>query len=132
MASEAVVPAAAAAETVEEVAVSPVAEQEAAPSAGGVAGALAAFKESALVKQARDWALWSFKRSGTVTWIVMTTGIVVLFPLVINIQREDMLVAAEAQHVQQLQQQGYSQAQIQQMMGAPPPPSPQAAQPQQQ
>uniref|UniRef100_A0A7S2S419 Mitochondrial import receptor subunit TOM22 n=1 Tax=Mucochytrium quahogii TaxID=96639 RepID=A0A7S2S419_9STRA len=94
-------------------------------SAGGVKGALLSLKEtwdkSPVVESTKSWLWWAFKKGGTVTWIVTTTGMVVAFPLIFQVERDIAIGEAETQQIQQLQQQGYNQAQIAQMMGQAPP-----------
>jgi len=80
--------------------------------AGGAQGLL----DSDTVKALRSWAWWAFKKGGDVTWILTTTGIVVVFPLYYQIARDMAIAEAETAQVQQLQQQGYNQHQINQMI----------------
>ncbi|GBG27098.1 Hypothetical Protein FCC1311_033212 [Hondaea fermentalgiana] len=75
---------------------------------------------SSIVQSARSWAWWAFKKGGDVTWILTTTGIVVIFPLYFQIARDMAIAEAETQQIQQLRAQGYNQAQINQMMGGAP------------
>lgn len=78
------------------------------------------FNSQPLVKSAKAWAWWSFKKGGDITWIISTTVSVVIFPLVLSMQYDVAFAEQERAQVQQWQQQGYTQAQINQMLGMPP------------
>jgi hypothetical protein len=85
---------------------------------GAYAAASQALSESPLVQATRAWAWWAFKKGGNVTWILTTTSLIVVLPLILEVKGDIMM--AEQERYLQLQQQGYTPAQIEQMMGLPP------------
>ena len=118
-------------DTVEKQAAAEAAAADEADAAeqGGLAGLVAAAQEG--VSSALSWAsssaLWLLKKSRGPVWVVSTTALVVVLPLLLSVGKEQDLQAQENQAIQQLKNQGYSEAQArqylqQQAMGIPPQP----------
>ena len=93
------------------------AEADAAES-GGLAGVVAGASEA--VSDAMSWvssgALWLLKKSRGPVWVVSTTALVVVLPLLLSVGKEQDLQQQEKQMIDQLKNQGYSEAQARQYL----------------
>ena len=77
------------------------------PGPGGIKGAALAvqkaWKQSPVVNSTKSWLWYLFKKSGTITWVVTSTSLIVLLPLILEV-KADMLMA-EGEKIAQLQAQ---------------------------
>lgn len=55
------------------------------------------------------------KMAGNVAFVVATTSIVVLMPLIFEIMREGQMIEADKLQVKQMRQQGYTDVQLQEL-----------------
>uniref|UniRef100_A0A7S4A9Y4 Uncharacterized protein n=1 Tax=Pseudo-nitzschia australis TaxID=44445 RepID=A0A7S4A9Y4_9STRA len=63
----------------------------------------------------REWSYWLAQKGGTVGLFLASTSMVVLMPLVFEINREITSVASERLQVTELRNQGHSDRQLQEM-----------------
>mmetsp|Transcript_31012 Transcript_31012/g.73078 ORF Transcript_31012/g.73078 Transcript_31012/m.73078 type:complete len:112 (-) Transcript_31012:295-630(-) len=63
----------------------------------------------------REWSYWFAQKGGTVGLILASTSMVVLMPLIFEINREITSVASERLQVTELRNQGHSDRQLQEM-----------------
>mmetsp|Transcript_12219 Transcript_12219/g.17610 ORF Transcript_12219/g.17610 Transcript_12219/m.17610 type:complete len:112 (+) Transcript_12219:87-422(+) len=64
---------------------------------------------------ARDMAFWTAQKSGRVGFILATTSMVVLLPLLFEIGRETQSLEVERSQVKDLRSQGYTDRHLQEM-----------------
>mmetsp|Transcript_17575 Transcript_17575/g.21630 ORF Transcript_17575/g.21630 Transcript_17575/m.21630 type:complete len:108 (-) Transcript_17575:1684-2007(-) len=76
--------------------------------AGGIQGMVNSIQKKWNSSKARStylssksWGWWAFKKGGALTWILGTTLIIVGFPLVLQIEREQQLIEMEQQQMNQ-------------------------------
>uniref|UniRef100_A0A6T7HAY7 Uncharacterized protein n=1 Tax=Attheya septentrionalis TaxID=420275 RepID=A0A6T7HAY7_9STRA len=85
--------------------------------AGGIKGFLQragkSFQVGGLL--AKDWGFWLAKKSGRIGFILATTSMVVLMPLMLEIGREAQGLEVERSQVKDLRSQGYADRQLQEM-----------------
>mmetsp|Transcript_19505 Transcript_19505/g.39118 ORF Transcript_19505/g.39118 Transcript_19505/m.39118 type:complete len:108 (-) Transcript_19505:193-516(-) len=85
-----------------------------APKEGGIKGFLTragvSFYAGGLFMKEKGW-IWA-KKAGNVGFMVATTSIVVLMPLIFEIMREGQMIEADKLQVKELRQQGYSDGQL--------------------
>mmetsp|Transcript_11197 Transcript_11197/g.36992 ORF Transcript_11197/g.36992 Transcript_11197/m.36992 type:complete len:105 (+) Transcript_11197:49-363(+) len=78
---------------------------------------------------------YTWRKGGRVAWVVLATSIVMLLPLLMEIEREGSVIELEKLQIKDLKAQGFSDQQIQQMgltpavepsvgLNAPSPPMP--------
>ena len=98
-----------------------------AAEAGGIAGLVSGAQQA--VSDALSWvstgAVWLLKKSRGPVWVVSTTALVVVLPLLLSVGKEQDLQMQEKQAIDSLKNQGYTEAQArqylqQQAMGMPP------------
>lgn len=65
--------------------------------------------------QARDWSWWLAQKGGHVGIILASTSMVILMPLIFEINREVQMIASERVMVAELRNQGHSDRQLQEM-----------------
>lgn len=58
---------------------------------------------------------FAWRRGGRVAWVVLATSIVMLLPLLMEIEREASVIDLEKLQIKDLKAQGFSDQQIQQM-----------------
>eukprot|EP00593_Proboscia_inermis_P016642 CAMPEP_0171311496 /NCGR_PEP_ID=MMETSP0816-20121228/21760_1 /TAXON_ID=420281 /ORGANISM="Proboscia inermis, Strain CCAP1064/1" /LENGTH=111 /DNA_ID=CAMNT_0011796309 /DNA_START=61 /DNA_END=396 /DNA_ORIENTATION=+ len=63
----------------------------------------------------KDWGLWAAKKSARVGFVIATTSIVVLMPLIFELAREGQSLEVERAHSKDLKSQGYSERQLQEL-----------------
>lgn len=84
---------------------------------GGIKGFLGragkSFYAGGMFFKEKSWMV--AKKAGNVAFVVATTSIVVLMPLIFEIMREGQMVEADKMQAKQLRQQGYSDGQLQEM-----------------
>jgi|EP01082_Thalassiosira_pseudonana_P011011 hypothetical protein len=84
---------------------------------GGIKGFLtragASFYAGGMFVKEKGWMV--AKMAGNVGFVVATTSIVVLMPLIFEIMREGQMIEADKMQVKELRQQGYSDGQLQEM-----------------
>ncbi|CAM9768718.1 unnamed protein product [Ectocarpus sp. 12 AP-2014] len=61
------------------------------------------------------WAQWAAKKTGRTGWVLLTTAVVTLVPLVFEITREAQLVEQEKIHINALLAEGKTRQEIAQM-----------------
>ncbi|KAL3789670.1 hypothetical protein HJC23_003871 [Cyclotella cryptica] len=84
---------------------------------GGLKGfftrAGASFYSGGLFLKEKSWMVAQY--AGKMGFVVATTSIVVLMPLIFEIMREGQMIEADKLQVKDLRQQGYSDGQLQEM-----------------
>mmetsp|Transcript_10707 Transcript_10707/g.19399 ORF Transcript_10707/g.19399 Transcript_10707/m.19399 type:complete len:110 (+) Transcript_10707:135-464(+) len=87
------------------------------PKEGGIKGFLSragkSFFAGGLYFKEKSWM--AAKMAGNVGFVVATTSIVVLMPLIFEIMREGQMIEADKLQVKELRQQGYSDGQLQEI-----------------
>mmetsp|Transcript_11421 Transcript_11421/g.18372 ORF Transcript_11421/g.18372 Transcript_11421/m.18372 type:complete len:113 (-) Transcript_11421:292-630(-) len=63
----------------------------------------------------KEWSWWLAQKGGTVGLFLASTSMVVLMPLIFEINREAMTVASERLQITELRNQGHSDRQLQEM-----------------
>eukprot|EP00903_Cladosiphon_okamuranus_P008447 g8116.t1 len=61
------------------------------------------------------WAQWAAKKTGRTGWVLLTTAVVTLVPLVFEITREAQLIEQEQIHINALLAEGKTRQEIAQM-----------------
>ncbi|KAL3809969.1 hypothetical protein ACHAXA_007745 [Cyclostephanos tholiformis] len=87
------------------------------PKVGGIKGFLGragiSFYVGGMYCKEKSWAL--ARMAGNLAFIVATTSMVVLMPLIFEIMREGQLIETDKLHVKELRQQGYSDNQLREL-----------------
>ena len=113
----------------EQAAAQAAADEADAQEEGGLAGLLSG--ATGAVNGALAWvsssALWLLKQSRGPVWVVSTTALVVVLPLLLSVGKEQDLQEMEKQQIAQLKNQGFTEPQArqylqQQAMGMAPQP----------
>eukprot|EP00562_Extubocellulus_spinifer_P013871 CAMPEP_0178565482 /NCGR_PEP_ID=MMETSP0697-20121206/14192_1 /TAXON_ID=265572 /ORGANISM="Extubocellulus spinifer, Strain CCMP396" /LENGTH=110 /DNA_ID=CAMNT_0020199105 /DNA_START=21 /DNA_END=353 /DNA_ORIENTATION=+ len=86
-------------------------------SGGGIKGFLSRAGSSFYAGglYAKEKGLWLAKMSGKVGFIIATTSIITLMPLIFEITREGQMIENEKQQVKDFRSQGYSDRQLQEI-----------------
>lgn len=63
----------------------------------------------------REWSYWLAQKGGTIGLLLASTSMVVLMPLIFEINREITSVASERLQIAELRNQGHSDRQLQEM-----------------
>ena len=63
----------------------------------------------------REWSWWITQKGGTLGLFLASTSMVVLMPLIFEINREAMTVQSERLQIKDLRNQGHSDRQLQEM-----------------
>mmetsp|Transcript_123289 Transcript_123289/g.356228 ORF Transcript_123289/g.356228 Transcript_123289/m.356228 type:complete len:111 (-) Transcript_123289:293-625(-) len=66
-------------------------------------------------EMARDWSWWLAQKGGRIGLVLASTSMVVLMPLIFEINREVQMIASERIQVSELRNQGHSDRQLQEM-----------------
>mmetsp|Transcript_116666 Transcript_116666/g.326359 ORF Transcript_116666/g.326359 Transcript_116666/m.326359 type:complete len:112 (-) Transcript_116666:317-652(-) len=64
---------------------------------------------------AKDWSWWIAQKGGTIGLVLASTSMVILMPLIFEINREVGMIASERLQVAELRNQGHSDRQLQEM-----------------
>mmetsp|Transcript_26233 Transcript_26233/g.75759 ORF Transcript_26233/g.75759 Transcript_26233/m.75759 type:complete len:111 (-) Transcript_26233:327-659(-) len=64
---------------------------------------------------AREKGVWLAQKAGRIGFIIATTSIVTLMPLIFEITREGQMIETEKQQVKDFRSQGYSDRQLQEI-----------------
>ncbi|KAL7428029.1 hypothetical protein ACHAXH_002255 [Discostella pseudostelligera] len=87
------------------------------PREGGIKGFLtragSSFLAGGLYVKEKSWTV--AKMAGNIGFMVATTSIVVLMPLIFEIMREGQMIETDKLHVKELRQQGYSDNQLREL-----------------
>eukprot|EP00584_Thalassiosira_punctigera_P010460 CAMPEP_0172531480 /NCGR_PEP_ID=MMETSP1067-20121228/4873_1 /TAXON_ID=265564 ORGANISM="Thalassiosira punctigera, Strain Tpunct2005C2" /NCGR_SAMPLE_ID=MMETSP1067 /ASSEMBLY_ACC=CAM_ASM_000444 /LENGTH=109 /DNA_ID=CAMNT_0013315865 /DNA_START=129 /DNA_END=458 /DNA_ORIENTATION=+ len=87
------------------------------PKEGGIKGFLSragkSFYAGGLYFREKSWTV--AKKAGNVAFVVATTSIVVLMPLIFEIMREGQMIEMDKLQVKDFRQQGYSDVQLQEL-----------------
>mmetsp|Transcript_13253 Transcript_13253/g.20041 ORF Transcript_13253/g.20041 Transcript_13253/m.20041 type:complete len:110 (+) Transcript_13253:83-412(+) len=87
------------------------------PKEGGIKGFLTragtSFYAGGMYFKEKSWVV--AKKAGNIGFVLATTSIVVLMPLIFEIMREGQMIETDKLHVKQLRQDGYSDGQLQEM-----------------
>eukprot|EP00549_Striatella_unipunctata_P003246 CAMPEP_0118688840 /NCGR_PEP_ID=MMETSP0800-20121206/9143_1 /TAXON_ID=210618 ORGANISM="Striatella unipunctata, Strain CCMP2910" /NCGR_SAMPLE_ID=MMETSP0800 /ASSEMBLY_ACC=CAM_ASM_000638 /LENGTH=103 /DNA_ID=CAMNT_0006586143 /DNA_START=106 /DNA_END=417 /DNA_ORIENTATION=+ len=80
---------------------------------GGIKGASKSFYSAGLFAQTS--ALWLAKKGGYLGFVVVTTSMITLMPLMMEIARESQMIESERSQVSDLKTKGFSDRQLQEM-----------------
>eukprot|EP00934_Nitzschia_sp_Nitz4_P008095 Nitzschia sp. Nitz4//scaffold128_size63911//60843//61269//NITZ4_006234-RA/size63911-snap-gene-0.63-mRNA-1//1//CDS//3329534877//8085//frame0 len=64
---------------------------------------------------AKDWSWWMVQKGGRLGLILASTSMVILMPLIFEINREVGMIASERTQVAELRNQGHSDRQLQEL-----------------
>mmetsp|Transcript_19675 Transcript_19675/g.28942 ORF Transcript_19675/g.28942 Transcript_19675/m.28942 type:complete len:111 (+) Transcript_19675:209-541(+) len=92
-------------------------KKSATPEAGGIKGFLGkAFKSFySGGSVAKDWSYWLAQKGGRIGFVIASTSIVVLMPLIFEIAREGQMLEVERSQVKDYKSQGFSERQLREM-----------------